>query len=466
MRFLPKSLSGQLVLILLLTLLAAQGISLILFAGERREAIRDIYRQNVVARTVSLVSLLEDTPTELQSRVVAAASSGLLRFELLSSAPSVQAENTGERGQFLKATLAAALDIPKENVVVAKRNPEIWHRRHHRDDDDDDDDDDHHRQKRHHWYAKWVTLSVGLPDGKWLSVTAGPPPGAPRWGKWFLVSLILSGLAIAGVAVLAGRRVAKPMRELADAAGRLGRGEPVGDVAEAGPRETRETIRAFNLMHDRLERYLRDRMAMLAAISHDLKTPITSLRLRAEFIEDEEMRSKILATLDEMQAMTESTLDFIREDAARDPGRVTDVAALAESIVADFADTGRPAVFTGEMGAMVVCRSTSIRRALSNLIENAIAYGESARVSVEKMNTDVRIVVDDDGPGIEQGDLERVFDPFTRLEASRNRATGGVGLGLGLAIARTIARAHGGDVMLENRGGGRLRAVLSLPVEG
>ena len=113
---------------------------------------------------------------------------------------------------------------------------------------------------------------------------------------------------------------------------------------------------------------------------------------------------------------------------------------------------------------MVVCRSSSIRRALSNLIENAIEYGESARVSVEKMNTDVRIVVDDDGPGIEQGELERAFDPFTRLEASRNRATGGVGLGL--AIARTIARVHGGDVLLENRGGGGLRAVLSLPVEG
>ena len=324
MMFLPKSLSGQLVLILLLTLLVAQGVSLFLFAGERREAIRDIYRQNVVARTVSLVGLLEDTPVALHSRVVAAASSGPLRFELLSAAPSVRAENTGERGQFLKATLAAALDIPMERVVVEKRNPKFWRRHHHR--DDDDDDEEHHRRKGHRWYAKWVTLGVRLPDGQWLSVTAGPPPGAPRWGKWFLVSLILSGLAIAGVAVMAGRRVAKPMRELADAAGRLGRGEPVGDVAEAGPRETRETIRAFNLMHDRLERYLRDRMAMLAAISHDLKTPITSLRLRAEFIEDEEMHSKILATLDEMQAMTESTLDFIREDAARDPGRVTDVA--------------------------------------------------------------------------------------------------------------------------------------------
>jgi HAMP domain-containing protein len=324
MKFLPKSLSGQLVLILLLTLLVAQGVTLFLFVGERREAIPDIYRQNVVARTVSLVGLLEDTPVALHSRVVAAASSGPLRFELLSAAPSIRAENTGERGQFLKSTLAAALDIPMERVVVEKRNSKFWRRHHHR--DDDDDDEEHHRRKGHRWYAKWVTLGVRLPDGQWLSVTAGPPPGAPRWGKWFLVSLILSGLAIAGVAVMAGRRVAKPMRELADAAGRLGRGEPVGDVAEAGPRETRETIRAFNLMHDRLERYLRDRMAMLAAISHDLKTPITSLRLRAEFIEDEEMHSKILATLDEMQAMTESTLDFIREDAARDPGRVTDVA--------------------------------------------------------------------------------------------------------------------------------------------
>ena len=463
MRFLPKSLSGQLVFILLLTLFVAQGVSLFLFAGERREAIRDIYRQNVVARTVSLVRLLEDTPVALQSRVVAAASSGPLRFELLSSAPSVRAENTGERGQFLKSTLATALDIPMKRVVIEKSNPDFWRRRHHRDDDDDDDDEEHHRRKNHRWHGKWVTLGIGLPDGRWLRMATGPPPVAPRWGKWFLVSLILSGLAIAGVAVLAGRRIAKPMRELADAAGRLGRGEPVGDVAEAGPRETRETIRAFNLMYDRLERYLRDRMAMLAAISHDLKTPITSLRLRAEFIEDEEMRTKILATLDEMQAMTESTLDFIREDAARDPGRVTDVAALAESIVADFADTGRPAAFAGGTGAMVMCRATSIRRALSNLLENAIAYGENAWISVEKTDEAVRIIIDDDGPGIERDDLERVFDPFTRLEASRNRATGGVGLGL--AIGRTIARAHGGDVTLENRAEGGLRAILSLPVE-
>ena len=202
---------------------------------------------------------------------------------------------------------------------------------------------------------------------------------------------------------------------------------------------------------------------MLAAISHDLKTPITSLRLRAEFIEDAEMREKILLTLEEMQAMTESTLDFIREDAVRDPGRPTSVGALVESVVDDFSDTGQPATYTGGPTATAVCRPAAIRRVLRNLVGNAIAYGDRATVSTAVEAGEVRIYVDDDGPGIPADELERVFDPFTRLDASRNRSSGGVGLGL--AIARSIARGHGGDVTLVNRTERGLRAVLTLPLE-
>lgn len=462
MRFLPKSLTGQLVLILLLGLVAAQGISLYLFASERKEDARNSYHRNVISRTVGLARLLNETPPELHSRIVATASSGPIRFGLQETSPiEGQSEFIGKHGRYLRTTLANALNLPIDKVLIERRRPGYWHHRLDDDDDDDDDDDWRHRKKHPRWRGEWVTLAVGLADDRWLRITTGPPPGAPRWGKWFLLSLFLSGAAIVVIAVLAGRRVVRPMRELAEAAGRLGRGEHVGDVTEAGPKETRETVRAFNEMQTQLDRYMRDRSAMLAAVSHDLKTPITSLRLRAEFIDDQEMRGKILATLDEMQSITESTLDFIREDASRDPGRSTDISALAESIVTDFTDMGRPAEFSGVLGAMVVCRATSIRRALRNLIDNAISYGGHARVFVETDVDKVDVHIDDDGPGIPNVDLENVFDPFVRLEDSRSRTTGGVGLGL--AITRTIARAHGGEVTLENRPEGGLRATLSLP---
>lgn len=465
MRFLPKSLSGQLVLILLLALFTAQGVSLFLFAGERLNAVRDIHRQNVVARTVGLVRLLQDTPAALHLRVTAAASSGILRFRLAETSSQTSADGTSERADRVAARLARALQMPEERIQVSVGpRDKSWSlpgekrwRRH------DDDDHEHKWRGKHRWHGRWLTIGIHLPDGRWLEAVTGPPPGAPRWGKWFLLSLILTGVAIAAVAVFAGRRMAKPMRELAEAADRFGRGEQMSEVQEAGPRETRQTIRAFNQMQTRLDRYLRDRTAMLAAISHDLKTPITSLRLRAEFIDDAEMRSKILDTLDEMQAMTESTLDFIREDATRDPGRATDLRALAESVVSDFSDTGQAAEFLESEAVTAICRPTSLRRALRNLIDNAIIYGGRAQVSVESDDKEVRIVVLDNGPGIEAADLDRVFDPFTRLERSRNRATGGVGLGL--AICRTIARAHGGDVVLGNNPDGGLRAVLSLPRE-
>ena len=203
---------------------------------------------------------------------------------------------------------------------------------------------------------------------------------------------------------------------------------------------------------------------MLAAISHDLRTPITTLRLRAEFIEDPETRDKILETLDEMQQMTEATLAFLREDAAREDSRQVDLAALIQSLCDDLADAGREVAFAGAGRTPLVCRPVALKRALANLIENAVAYGARARVALEEGAAELRIVIDDDGPGIPPDRMEAVFEPFVRLEESRSRETGGVGLGL--AIARSIARGHGGDVTLENRPEGGLRAILRLPKAG
>ena len=472
MRLAPNSLAGQLTLLLLVALAVAQGIAVALFAWERIEALRHAHRDNAVLRTATVARLLGDTPPGLHDSVVAAASTELARFSLTGE-PLVAVTGAGERAAALARNLSAALGVRLQQVRVAPlwtrfRDDHDWDDHHDDDDDDDvDHDEDHDRDGDHdnggpgHREPDWFTASVALADGRWLNVAVGPPPGAPPWGWTFVLTFLLSALGIAVVAVLTGRRIAKPMRRLAAAAGRFGRGEAVDDLPEAGPLETQETVRAFNLMRARLDRYVRDRTAMLAAVSHDLRTPITSLRLHAEFVEGAGTRAKILAALDEMQRMTEDALAFIREDMRREETRAVDLHALLDSVAVDLAELGH-AIAVAESGrVLVACRAVALRRAFRNLLENAAAYGGRASVRIEREDEEIRVVIEDEGPGIPEANLVRVFEPFVRLEASRSRDTGGSGLGL--AIARSIVRGHGGDIVLANRAEGGLRATVALP---
>ena len=475
MRLAPRSLAGQLTLLLLLALAAAQGVAVALFAWERMEALREAHRDDAVLRTATVARLLGDTPPELHDSVIAAASTDLARFSL-TGAPVVGETSAGERAAAIAGDLAAALGVRPERVRVAPLwtqflDDDDWEDHHDHDDDDHDDDDDDDRDEDHdrnhddddpdHREPDWFTASVALEDGRWLNVAVGPPPGAPAWGAAFLAVFLLSALGIAAVAVFMGRRLARPMRGLAHAAGRLGRGEAVEDLPEAGTVETRETVRAFNLMRARLDRYVSDRTAMLAAVSHDLRTPITSLRLHAEFVEDIETKAKILAALDEMQRMTKDALAFIREDMQREETRTVDLHALLDSVAADLAELGHDIAVADSGRVLADCRPAALRRALRNLLENAAAYGVRAAARIERDGEEIRVVVEDEGPGIPEADLERVFEPFVRLEASRSRDTGGSGLGL--AIARSIVRSHGGDIELANRPEGGVRATVVLP---
>ena len=468
MRIAPKSLAGQLTLLLLLALAAAQGVAVALFAWERLEALHDAHQDNAVLRTETVARLLGDTPPGLHDAVIAAASTDLARFSLTAE-PVVDETGAGERAAAIAGDLSAALGVGAARVRVAPLRTRFlddddWDDDHHHDHDDDDRDGDHDDDDSDHRKLEWFTASVALGDGRWLNVAAGPPPGAPAWGAAFMAVFVLSALGIAAVAVLTARRMARPMRGLAAASGRLGRGEAVDDLPEAGPAETRETVRAFNLMRARLDRYVRDRTAMLAAVSHDLRTPITSLRLHAEFVEDAETKTKILAALDEMQRMTEDALAFIREDMQREETRTVDLPALVDSVAADLAELGHDIAVADSARVLAACRPAALRRAVRNLLENAAAYGARATVRIEGEGAEVRIVVEDEGPGIPEAELERVFEPFVRLEASRSRDTGGTGLGL--AIARSIVRGHGGDIALANREGGGLRATVALPGAG
>jgi signal transduction histidine kinase len=311
------------------------------------------------------------------------------------------------------------------------------------------------------WPRSELNAQFGLSDGQWLIITM-PDLIVGDLSRWGLTTLPCALLTVIGLlSFWTARRLAKPISAFADAAERLGVDPDAPPLAERGPHELRATIRAFNRMQERLRRFVNDRTQMVAAMSHDLRTPLTRLRLRAEFIEDQEQQRRMLADLDSMGDMIDSTLAFVREDAQREPRRLVDLGALVESVCENASDAGGAVNFSPRRGIDLLVRPNAISRAVANLIDNAVKYGGTAHATLHREPGRVIVVIDDDGPGIPTDERENVFAPFYRLERSRNRDTGGVGLGL--AVARTIAREHGGDVKLCNVDGGGLRARLELP---
>jgi signal transduction histidine kinase len=300
----------------------------------------------------------------------------------------------------------------------------------------------------------------------WLTIispiTPPEPWRSPDFATAFIVMTLLGGIMIA----IAVRQLLIPVKTLAAAAERLGR-----DVAnapalpETGPIEIITAAIAFNTMAARIRRFVEDRTFLLTAIGHDLRTPITRLKLRAEYMDDEEQRMKMLADLDEMEAMVAATLAFGRDITTSEAVTRIDLASLLRTIL-DEAGDGAPdhaeaLSYAGPDHLAVSARPLSLKRAVTNLVGNALKYGDAARISLLQRAQTVQIDIDDNGPGIPAADTETVFEPFRRLETSRNRETGGSGLGL--SIARNIIRAHGGDIFLQNLPGGGLRATVTLP---
>lgn len=307
-----------------------------------------------------------------------------------------------------------------------------------------------------------VLIQVPLTDGQWLRFTVPDPDslgGFPY--RHFAERVALAAFLVWLLSLWTARRLAAPIAAFASAAERLGKGTDTPPLPERGPHELRVATRAFNDMQDRLQRFVRDRTQMLAAMSHDLRTPLTRMTLRAEFIEDPWEKRKMLGDLAEMIAMIESTLTFAREDFNRETRALVDLRALIESICQDAADTR--AVISCSVAERIdlECRPQALRRAITNLVDNALKYGGSAHVEVLKETGKVLVLIEDQGPGIPPDQHERVFTPFYRLESSRNRETGGAGLGL--ALVRTIVHGHGGNVTLANRNEGGLRVRVELP---
>jgi signal transduction histidine kinase len=447
-RMIPRRLFGQMVLLLGAAIVVAKVGSWLASEDERHYAVRRMHIEDTLARTVSAVRLLSATPPELHPYVLEAASSLDFRFKIVSSAEVPQTNITSEEAEIARSRLASLLGGVVQDIRVMISRP--------------DQSITNPIEPGSSELA--LKMAVHLPDGQWLKATTLQVLRPPGWGWFATGSTFATVLVIALCAFFIARRVAGPLQELARAAERLGRGETGPPLAEnLGPEEVRRTARAFNAMDTRIRRFVEDRTRMLAAVSHDLRTPITSLRLRVELLDDGEAKSRMCETLDELAQTAEAALAFTRDEAG-EQCRAVDLAALVESVCSDMDDIGHPVECSAGERLPVSCRPASLRRAIRNLVENAVFYGGKAHITVSRGMGEVRITVQDDGPGIPEDKLDSVFNAFVRLETSRNRRTGGVGLGL--SIARSVARAHGGDILLENRKEGGLRATIALPVEG
>lgn len=315
---------------------------------------------------------------------------------------------------------------------------------------------------------RWLSLegvqlfaSIELMNGKWLNIESSFKLPKRSLAP-VVLPMIIMALLIIFIVWFTINRLTKPLRTLATAANDLGRGAEVQPLPEAGPAEVRAATRSFNEMQERLTRFIADRTRMLAAISHDLRTPITSLRIRAEFVEDDEDRERMIATLDEMRAIVEETLSFTRDASTQEEVRSVDLGGLLESIANDHEDMGDHVGVESESRVVLKCRPGSLKRAFRNLIGNAIRYGGAVEVFICLDDDHAEVRIADKGPGIPENRLEDVFEPFVRLEESRSEQTGGIGLGL--AITRSIIHAQGGTIRLKNGPEKGLVAIVRLPL--
>lgn len=465
-RIWPRSLYGQILLVTASALFVAQGINaFMLLAGSRGRAIVETSTM-VVSRVANQMERLETNGTpiggieeaarrpERQKRrrspsVAITVDPAPLSFQRFEQHPDI-----AQRAQeFLSQS-----DAPLRNVRVSVgsiqllppelREPQLrrWHSARFRRPDQP--------MPKHA-----VLFSARMADGQWVNATGLIRPSEPASIFALLLQTLTLYIAVMVPLALVARRIAKPLNRLTERVQRVGLSDEIGPMEPQGPGDVRQLIDAFNAMQARVSMLLGEKDVMLGAIGHDLKTPLAALRVRVESVEDDAERDKMAATIDEMVTILDDILTLARLGKSGEASQRTDIGALVGSIVEEFPN----AVLTDiDQRIIADIRPVLLRRALRNLIGNAITYGKSASIGLRTSAHRLLIEIDDHGPGISPDTMDSMFEPFSRAETSRSRSTGGSGLGL--TIARAIARSHNGDVKLENRDGGGLRAVLELPL--
>ena len=472
--------------LVLVALILSVVISTFILSAAYNRAVDDINQGALLRRVVTLVELLELSPESLHRSILKA--SDTRNEKVLLSDHSMVHKESGHRARIgaIKYLLKELGSEYQGRVRVdLERNESDWfdydRKEHwersepssfshseqgHKSERSGDDRIEHwkksekYREWRKHKGKKLVFLevSIKLNNGQWLNLLTRSPPIPRVLLKQTLLFMSISVLCVLLAVIFMVRRITRPMKKLSAASHRLGLGENVEPLREEGPGDIRETIQSFNLMNERMQRFVSDRTRMLAALSHDLRTPITTMRLRVEMMEESEDRRQMLATLDEMQQMSEATLAFMRQASDKEKTRKVDLNALLDSLCEDMVAMGHDVQFKESPEVIMSCRLVSLKRALRNLIENGVKYGTSVSVALGQQEGVVKILIQDHGPGIPEDTMEKVFEPFVRLEESRNRDTGG--MGLGSSIARNIIHSHGGDIRLDNNEKGLLVTVL------
>jgi signal transduction histidine kinase len=470
MRPWPDTLVGRTVVVLLAGVLLSNVIGLLVYSGERQDLLTSARSGELAQRVVTAATALEQVPPEQRPRLVRRFRGRLLRM-FWSPMPSAEPGPGDWRTRSIRKALVDELgdDSDDRLRLSFSRRPDQAMVPGSTEESDVAARHFGARGRRMGPGGGWppgdvLVGSLRLSDGSWLNFGIPLPPLQPFWETRIFLLILATTLVTLAISVWAVRRASAPLSVFTSAADRLGLDMNAPPLTERGPREVRQAAHAFNDMQRRLQRFVRDRIQMLAAISHDLRTPITRLKLRAELIEDEEQQRKMLADLDDMEAMIAATLAFARDEFAQESRVALDLAALLQTICDEAADAGAAASYDGPSRFAFNGRPTALKRAFANLVENAVKYGGAARVALTAVGASVIVTVDDGGPGIAEAELDRVFDPFYRIESSRSRETGGVGLGL--AVVRSVVRGHGGDITLANRSEGGLGATVVLPTGG
>jgi signal transduction histidine kinase len=400
--------------------------------------------ERVLDRAVSASTLLASIPSKQRPTGAHALTTTLLSFQIhRGKAPSWEMTDA-------ERTLASRIDamLPKGKsarlALVKLRKPTA------------------EEMKRERTPSSVIEMMIPLVRGTQLLITFFHPPPAP----WPIQTIAAAAAAILLTSIAAGlvaQRVAKPLSKLAAAATEVARGGKAPRLPVEGPEDVRRAATAFNAMIDQVSRTMQSQRQLLSAVGHDLRTPITAMRINTEFVEDTETRERLEKNIEELQELTEAVLSAAKGVGWEDIRRI-DLSALVESLCTDMEEMGAPVTWNGhEAAAPLACRPNEIRRAIRNLIENAVAYGHKADVRLAGNDHAYEVVVSDSGPGIPDADRDRVFEPFVRLESSRCTETGGTGLGL--TLVKAIVQGHGGTIRLENRTEGGLAARVSLPRE-
>lgn len=450
------SMSGRIFVVLLLGVAIAATLALGLANAKRRQDFDQFTIERSVDRVQEFVGLFDEATADQRRKLLARGWHGLRALstpvQTTAADPDFEAA-LKERGGVLASATAMRVAIEacfrtrgRDGGRDAARNGEKHPTA-----------DEMRIFERNFEIPVCRAVRVRLSDGSDLTISVEMPLMAKQY-RVITDPLYLTLLAVAAavLAFVVARIAAAPLHRLAQAAGELGRDLDRAPVPERGPIEVRRAAESFNLMQRRLQRHVGERTQMLAAITHDLQTPMTRLRLRLEKVDDEALRDKLIADLAAMQAMVREGLELARSAETAEQRANLDLDSLLQSLVEDAADAGAAARFVSGCGADVCVRPVAIRRLFANLIDNAIQYGGAVEVTAEREGRALTVRVRDHGPGLDEADLERVFEPFVRVETSRSRDTGGAGLGL--TIARTLAEKNGATLTLRNHPEGGLEA--------